>query len=153
MAGPPVCRLPWNPPKSTCRHEMRQIQLDAYVSNRGEPVKSDPAETRYGVAVDVQRAADFYAQGWTLRQIAAELGLTETTVSDQLRRAGVTMRRPGAAAYSASTDQIVELRDQGLIWNEIAEQVGMTVSGGWSRYRRAPASTSPWWGRWQQARR
>jgi hypothetical protein len=30
------------PPKSTCRHEMRQIQLDAYVSNRGEPVKCDP---------------------------------------------------------------------------------------------------------------
>ena len=29
-------------PKSTCRHEMRQIQLDAYVSNRGEPVKRDP---------------------------------------------------------------------------------------------------------------
>jgi hypothetical protein len=26
-------------PKSTCRHETRQIQLDAYVSNRGEPVK------------------------------------------------------------------------------------------------------------------
>jgi hypothetical protein len=41
MAGPPVCRLPWDP-KSTCRHEMRQIQLDAYVSNRGEPVKTDP---------------------------------------------------------------------------------------------------------------
>jgi DNA-directed RNA polymerase specialized sigma24 family protein len=33
------------------------------------------------------------AQGWTLRQIGAELGLTETTVSDQLRRAGATMRR------------------------------------------------------------
>jgi hypothetical protein len=28
-------------PKSTCRHEVRQIQLDAYVSTRGEPVKSD----------------------------------------------------------------------------------------------------------------
>jgi len=29
------------PPRSTCRHEMRQIQLDAYVSNGGEPVKRD----------------------------------------------------------------------------------------------------------------
>ena len=28
-------------PKSTCRHEMRQIQLDGYVSNRREPAKSD----------------------------------------------------------------------------------------------------------------
>jgi Homeodomain-like domain len=33
--------------------------------------------------VDVPYAADLYAQGWTLRQIAAELGRTETTVSDQ----------------------------------------------------------------------
>ena len=30
------------PPKSICCHELRQIQLDAYVSNRGEPVKRDP---------------------------------------------------------------------------------------------------------------
>jgi hypothetical protein len=53
-----------------------------------------------------------YAQGWTLRQIGAELGLTETTVSDQLRRAGIIMRRGGPPAHLASTDQIVELRDQ-----------------------------------------
>jgi hypothetical protein len=31
--------------------------------------KADPAESRYGGAVDVKRAADLYAQGWTLRQI------------------------------------------------------------------------------------
>ena len=37
---------------------------------------------RYGDTVDVERAADLYAQGWTLRQIGTELGLTETTVSD-----------------------------------------------------------------------
>ena len=31
--------------------------------------KADPAEIRYGGAVDVKRAADLYAQGRTLRQI------------------------------------------------------------------------------------
>jgi hypothetical protein len=87
-------------------------------------------------AVDVERAADLYAQGWTLRQIGTELGLSSTTVSDQLRRAGVTMRRASPPAYSASTQQILELRDQGLAWNEVAKQVDMTVSGAWSRYRR-----------------
>jgi hypothetical protein len=35
---------------------------------------------RYGGAVDVERAADLYGQGWTLRQIGAELGVTATTV-------------------------------------------------------------------------
>ena len=63
----------------------------------------------YGGAVDVERAADLYAQGWTLRQIGAELGVTATTVSHQLRSAGVTMRRGGASAHPASTQQILEL--------------------------------------------
>jgi lambda repressor-like predicted transcriptional regulator len=45
--------------------------------------------------VDIERAADLYAQGWTLRQVGAELGVSQTTVSEQLRRAGVTMRRGG----------------------------------------------------------
>jgi predicted DNA-binding transcriptional regulator AlpA len=110
----------------------------------------DPAETRYGVAVDFERAADLYAQGWTLRQIGAELGVTATTVSHQLRRAGVTMRRGGPSAHPASTQQILDLRDQGLTWPEIAEQVGMTVSGAWSRYRRARPPRSPRLGRCQQ---
>jgi hypothetical protein len=86
--------------------------------------------------VDLKRAADLYAQGWTLREIGDEQGVSSTTVSDQLRRAGVTMRR-GAPAHPASTQQILDLRDQGLTWNEVATQVDMTVSGAWSRYRRA----------------
>jgi hypothetical protein len=35
----------------------------------------DRAETRYGGAVDVKRAADLYARGRTLRQIGAKLGV------------------------------------------------------------------------------
>jgi hypothetical protein len=83
-----------------------------------------------------------------LRQIGAQLGLTKTTLSDQLPRAEITMRR-GAPPYPASTHEILELRDQGLTWNEIPEQVDMTVSGAWSRYRRRPPK-SPRLGRWQQ---
>ena len=100
--------------------------------------------------MDVKRAADLYAQGWTLRQIGAELGVHWTTVSEQLQRAGVTMRRGGPPAHPASTQQILELRDQGLTWNEVAEQVDMTVSGAWSRYRRARPPKPPRLGRWQQ---
>ena len=106
--------------------------------------------TRYGGAVDVERAADLYTQGWSLRQIGAELGISSTTVSEHLRRAGVTMRRGGPSAHPASTQLLVELRDQGLTWPEIAEQVDMTVSGAWSRYRRARPPKSPRLGRWQQ---
>jgi len=45
--------------------------------------------------VDVKRAADFYAQGWTLRQIGAEFGVHWSTVGQQLQRAGFTLRRSG----------------------------------------------------------
>src|SRR5688572_798222 len=60
------------------------------------------------------------------------------------------MRRGGPPAHPASTEQILELRDQGLTWPEIAEQVDMTVSGAWSRNRRAQPPKSPRLGRWQQ---
>jgi AraC-like DNA-binding protein len=77
--------------------------------------------------VDLKRAADLYAQGWSLRQIGAELGVSRTTVSEQLRQAGVTMRRGGPPAHPASTDQILKLRNRDLSWTEVADQVGMTT--------------------------
>jgi hypothetical protein len=72
-------------------------------TKHADSVTADPVETRYGGAVDVKRAADMYTQGWTVRQIGAELGVPWTAVSHQLRRAGVTMRRGGPSAHHAST--------------------------------------------------
>ena len=65
--------------------------------------------------MDLQRATDLYAQGWTLRQIGAELGAHWSTVSQELPSAGVIMRR-GAPPPPASTEQIVERRNRGLSW-------------------------------------
>jgi hypothetical protein len=64
--------------------------------------------------VDVKRAADLYAQGRTLRQIGAELGIHWSTVGQQLLSAGVSIRSVGIPSDPVSTQQIVELRDQGL---------------------------------------
>jgi hypothetical protein len=99
--------------------------------------------------MDVERAAELYAQGWTLRQISTELGVHWATVSQQLHHASVPMRR-GPPAHPAPTEQILELRDQGVTWAEVAERVGMTVSGAWSRYRRAQPPPPRRLGRWQQ---
>ncbi len=73
--------------------------------------------------MDVKRAAELYAQGRTLRRIGAELGVHLSTVSKQLQGAGITMRSRTSPAHPASTDQILELRDQGLSWTEVAKQV------------------------------
>ena len=67
---------------------------------------------------------------------------TAATVSEQLHQAGDTMRR--GALLIRSTQQILELRDQGLTWNEVAKQVDMTVSGAWSRYRKARQPRPSW---------
>jgi hypothetical protein len=109
----------------------------------GKPI---PAETRYRCAVDVKRAGDLYAHGWTLRQIGAELGVHWSTVSQQLQRAGITVRRGGPPAHPGSTQQIRELRHQGLTWNEVATKVDMTVSGAWSRYQRPGRHSPHGWG-------
>jgi hypothetical protein len=60
------------------------------------------------------------------------------------------MRRGGPPTHPASSQRIVELRDQGLTWSEVAEQVGLTVSGAWSRQQRAQPPKLPRLGRWQQ---
>jgi hypothetical protein len=53
-------------------------------------------------------------------------------------------------AHAASTEQIVELREQGLTWNEVANQVDMTVSSARSRYRKARPPKPTRLGQWQQ---
>jgi len=138
-----------------CSHLDHRPSAGLFVAGvTGTPPQPERARcrttTRYGVAVDVERAADLYAQGWTLRQIGAELGVHWSTVSEQLQSTGITMRRGAPPAHPASTQQILELHDQGLTWSEVAEQVGMTASGAWSRHRRARPPKPPPLGRWQQ---
>ena len=99
--------------------------------------------------MDIQRAAELYVKGWTLRQIGTELGVHWTTVSQHLHlpASHYVAARP---AHPASTQQILELRDKGLTWTHVAQQVGMTASGAWSRHRRPQPPKSPRLGRWQQ---
>jgi hypothetical protein len=78
---PAVTRLPRKPGRARCR-----------------------SATRYGVVVDIERAADLYVQGWTLRQIGAELDVHWSTVGQQEGWGCYASRR--SSAHPASTDQI-----------------------------------------------
>ncbi|WP_405819578.1 helix-turn-helix domain-containing protein [Streptomyces sp. NBC_01390] len=40
------------------------------------------------------KAKELYEQGWSARQIGAQLGVCTSTVSKKLKRAGVEMRDP-----------------------------------------------------------
>jgi hypothetical protein len=77
---------------------------------------------RYGGAVDVEHAAELYAQSWTLRQIGGGRSLTCGGPSTSPCPSHHASRR--SRAHRVCTQQILELRDQGLTWNEVAKQVG-----------------------------
>ena len=83
----------------------------------------------YGDAVDVERAADLYAQCRTLGEVGAELGVHWSTVSQQLQSAGIAMRSGTPPAHPASTKQIPELRDQGLTDTERTAQRDVSSHG------------------------
>ena len=69
------------------------------------PFNADPADHSLRLRLDVKECVDLYGKGWTLRQIAAQLGLTETTVSDHLRsRRGHHLM---GSRHPASTQQIL----------------------------------------------
>jgi hypothetical protein len=86
--------------------------------------------------VDVHRAAEPYAAGWTLRRIDAELGVDHSTVAYRLDRASLTLRRGGARRHDVDTQHILDLRDQGMTMAAIGA-LGMSLKGVWARYYRA----------------
>ena len=74
------------------------------------------------VAPWVERAAELSAQGWSLQQIGAELGVRWPAVAEQLRRAGVTIvavLRPTAPPHS----KFWSCATRGQTWTGIAGQV------------------------------
>ena len=81
-----------------------------------------------------------YNAGRTLREITGEMGLA--IGSKELWRAihdrVETRRRGPRGRQDVDTDLILEMRDEdGETWPEIAEQVGMSISGVRCRYRLA----------------
>lgn len=69
----------------------------------------------------------------TTHQVGERLGIAGATVSRRLRKAGVKARKPGAPLPVDDMD-ILRLRSEGLLWQRIAEEVGMTPTGARSRF-------------------
>jgi hypothetical protein len=106
------------------------------------------ANPRIWAVATIRAYEDATARETVFNQIV-DMALNDAGDEQQPYHAGVPMRR-GAPSHPASTEQISELRAQGFTWNEVAEQVGITVSGAWSRYRRPQPPRRRRLGRWQQ---
>lgn len=74
-----------------------------------------------------------------MAQVAAELGVNQTTVSRRLRAAGIEIRARGAARLNVSDMEILRLRGEGLLWREVGARVGMSTPGVHARWRRLQA--------------
>lgn len=92
-----------------------------------------------------QRAARAYRAGATLREVAAERGVHESTVRGWLRAEAVAARRLGPRGRLDVADGLIlGLRDvDGLSWQDVADAVGMSKSGVRSRYAVATGQGRP----------
>lgn len=90
---------------------------------------------------DIPDGVALYEAGWSVVEVAAEVGVAPTTVYAQLKRAGVTFRtfRRGDVA----TADIVRMRDQErLSWRQIEARTGMAHGAIRYRYAQATARSS-----------
>ena len=86
---------------------------------------------------DLDQARGLYESGLTLAEVSEQVGIAASRLSQHLRRLGVTMRPASPRRRSAANKKIVQLRDSGLAWRQIAGQVGMSVPGARQRYLEA----------------
>jgi DNA-directed RNA polymerase specialized sigma subunit len=118
----------------------------ATLLNRGEPtLKSEITSFDYertGPIRQRQRRlneakallmANKFQDGATVYQLAQEFGISRHTVSERLKKAGVTMRQQSPG--SELIDSMVEIYEAGLTLAEVGERVG-TSPGTVHRYIR-----------------
>jgi len=89
--------------------------------------------------IDSARAAELYASGLSLNQVAKILGVSKGGLHLRLRADGVLMHPTGAGATKIPVDDelLVQLRKQGMTGAAIAERLGMNVHPLYSRLRKA----------------
>lgn len=86
-----------------------------------------------------------YRKGATTREVGAALGLDESTVRRALRANGVERRRLGPRGRTdVQTELLVQLCEEGLTWQEIADEVQMSTSGVRRRYLTWVLGHDPW---------
>jgi len=92
--------------------------------------------------IDSARAAELYASGLSLNQVAKILGVSKGGLHLRLRADGVPMHPTGAGATKIPVDDelLVQLRKQGMTGAAIAERLGMNVHT-YSRLRKRRLSS------------
>ena len=82
-----------------------------------------------------ERAAAAYRSGATTREIAAQLGVHESTVRRWLAAAGVPMRSRGSRPRLVAA-AVARLRDRGASWEAVARRVKASKTGVRKAYAR-----------------
>ena len=85
----------------------------------------------------------------TARQVADQIDESYVRVRAALRTSGVLIKGRRQTYPPSATETIVRLHDSGMPMTAVADQVGMSVPGAWSRYRTATRVDKSF-GRWQQ---
>jgi hypothetical protein len=110
----------------------------------GNPDPVDDRESHCRRDISDHRVASAYQAGATTREIAAEHGVHEATIRQWLAREAIARRRTGPRGRLDVTDELIlELREVGLSYREIALDVGMSKSGARQRWLAASGQPRP----------
>lgn len=112
------------------RHQTSELKVTAVEYERTGPIRQ---RQRRLTEDQVKQMAARYHEGATVYELAKEFGIRRATVSERLKKAGVSMRcqPPG----SELIDSMVRLYELGLSLAEVGDRVG-TSAGTVHRYLR-----------------
>ena len=84
--------------------------------------------------VDIEELVAAYRGGASMQALADQHGLSRHAVRRRLQSAGVTTRGAGRQRLPVSSEDVAELRDAGVGWEEISVRLGLRPGAARQRY-------------------
>ncbi len=120
----------------------RLVEYPQVEAVRDPAVALDVRENRMLSPAEVVELVNLYKQGATERSLAAKFGPHRQTVSEHLRRAGVT-KRPKTKRTESTLTRARELYEQGWSGPRISRELGINVSTIYKALQRAGVEMRP----------
>lgn len=101
--------------------------------------------------IDADEVVDAYRHGAALHALAQQHGVAPATIRRVILAAGEPIRPAGRRRLPVSSDDIAELRDAGVSWDDISTRLGITPKAARTRYDEVRSQRGlVRWGLWQQ---
>lgn len=75
----------------------------------------------------LEALAENYKAGWTLEELSARYGISQSAVSRRLKAMDVAIRAQGRGwiITNEMMDRAIELRSKGVLWKDVEQTIGV----------------------------